>query len=166
MIEANLLSEKDVLNRIGATDFRSIKKEQLIEFVSAIPYMPKEVAIKCIEQFPEFHKNATEMIRQLNVLCENLIADNKDSRDKAIHSYQLILESEIAYLEKKPYISHRKRKEIINQMVEIADKITEIHELNTKHQNTFIHSVVGVVALAIVVGGTVLGVKINGAKRL
>ena len=49
-----LLSADAVLERIGATSFRNISKDQLITFVSAIPEMDKEIAIKCIEQFPAF----------------------------------------------------------------------------------------------------------------
>ena len=39
-----LLSADAVLERIGATSFRNISKDQLITFVSAIPEMDKEIA--------------------------------------------------------------------------------------------------------------------------
>lgn len=159
MAEQNLLTEQDVLRQIGAQDFRSIKKEQLIEFVSSIPNMPKEVAIKCIEQFPEFRQSATEMIGQLSNMCESLIADNKDSRDKAIMSYQVILEEMRLYLEAHPRLRHKKRQEITDKMIEVADRIATINDKNMEHQKGLLRTVASVAAFALAVGGAILGVN-------
>lgn len=40
------------LKALAIEDFRNISKDKIMEFVSAIPNMDKEVAIKIIEQFP------------------------------------------------------------------------------------------------------------------
>lgn len=161
MSNKRLETEQDVLDRIGAEDFRSIKKEQLIQFVSSLPEMDKEVAMACIAQFPEFRKSANDIIEQLSKTCDSLIADNKDSRDKAIQSYQLILVELQTYLESHKLLSHRKKKEIIDKMVEVADKINEINDKNIQHQNDFLKTIGGIAVAALAIAGAILGVNIT-----
>ena len=65
MRKNELMSENDVKSMLGISDFRSISKDQIIQFVSSIPDMDKEVAIKCIEQFPEFEKFSNNALQFL-----------------------------------------------------------------------------------------------------
>lgn len=48
----NLLTEQEVKEKLGITDFRHLSKSQVIEFVSSIPNMQKDVAIACINANP------------------------------------------------------------------------------------------------------------------
>ena len=49
-----LMTEKDVLAKLGVKDFRSISKENIINFASMLQEMEPEVAMKALEQVPEF----------------------------------------------------------------------------------------------------------------
>ena len=71
-----LLSEEEVKKQLGINDFRNINKKQIIEFVSSIPEMSKEVAIKCIEQFPDFMSNSVAIVEHLSSLCTEAIKDD------------------------------------------------------------------------------------------
>lgn len=161
MSEKTLLSEQDVLNKIGASDFRSVKKDQLIQFVSSLPEMDKEVAMKCIEQFPEFKQSATDMVNQLSEVCNSLLEDNKDSRNRAIQSYQVILEELHCCLEDGKNLSHKKKQEIIDKMIDVADKIDQINDKNMKHQNGLFRTIALVATTALAIGGTILGINIS-----
>ena len=57
-----LLTADQVKQYLNITDFRHLSKDKLIEFVSAIPEMDKDVAIRIIEQFPEFTRCATSLV--------------------------------------------------------------------------------------------------------
>lgn len=161
MSEYKLSTEREVLDKIGAKDFRSISKNQIMEFASQLPYMDKEVAIKCIDQFPEFRKNVNDVIEQLNHTCDSIIADNKDSRDKAIESYQIILNELSNELKTRKFMTFKHRREITNKMVEIADKINEIH-IKDQQQNFDILKIFGAIAgVALMIGGAILGVNIK-----
>ena len=46
-------SEEAVLKILDIPDFRHLTKDKAIEFVSMIPQMDPEVAIKALEQFPQ-----------------------------------------------------------------------------------------------------------------
>lgn len=158
--EKKLLSESDVLNKIGAKDFRSWNKQQIIEFVSSIPDMDKEVAIKCIEQFPEFKEQSTQIIKELYDICGKLVEEHRLGMNEAIASYRLILDDLSKQLNKLR-LSHKRKDKIISQMVEVADKIAD---LQREHGNVVKEALrmVGVVAVAAIgAGAALLGVKLK-----
>ena len=152
-------TEAEVLDRIGASDFRSIKKDQLISFVSSIPDMDKEVAIKCIDQFPEFKSQSIEIIEQLNIACDKLLESHKIGRKQAIESYQQILDDLSKQLN-KPFITPWQKRAIIDKMIEVADKIANIHENSNNFLKEILRTVGVVSATALAAGAAILGVKI------
>ena len=156
----NLLSEEDVKKQLGITDFRSLKKDKIIEFVSMIPNMDKEVAKACIAQFGNFKEYSNTIVGNLYDLLNNAI---KDDCNGAIHGYQSILDSLQGILAKNE-ISEEERHYIIDKMVEVAGHIKEI-ELEKQSFKEKVLKIGGVVAaFAISIGGAILGVKSIGKK--
>ncbi|MDT2767760.1 hypothetical protein P7G58_02615 [Globicatella sulfidifaciens] len=49
-----LVSGDEVKSALGIKNFRNLSKDKIMEFVSLIPNMDKEVAIEIIRQFPSF----------------------------------------------------------------------------------------------------------------
>ena len=49
-----LTTEEQVKAAIGISDWRHLSKDKLMNFVSVLPNVDSEVAIRIIEQFPEF----------------------------------------------------------------------------------------------------------------
>lgn len=158
-MDKELLSADAVLERIGATSFRNISKDQLITFVSAIPEMDKEIAIKCIEQFPAFKEYAASIVSQLQTLCMNAISDNKASRQDAVHAYMLILEGLREKLSASE-MSASETHQLTQDMVEIADKIALLDAENKRflEQPMKIGSIAA--SLAIAAAGAILGLKV------
>lgn len=154
-----LLSSQDVLNKIGASSFRNISKDQLISFVSSIPDMDKETAIKCIEQFPEFKSYASGIVSQLQVMCTNAITDNKTSRQDAVNGYMMILDTLKEKLS-RPDIGLEEANQITRDMVEIADKIAILDSENKHFLEGVLKVGSAVAAFALAVAGGILGVKI------
>ena len=157
-IEKTLDTEQSVLNRIGAKNFRSISKEQIISFVTAIPEMDKEVAIKCVEQFPKFADSAVQMIQQLNNACDAIVQENGKKVDKTIDSYRLVLDTLSEQL-KEPKIRKKEKEKIIDSMIDVADKIADVNRENQsflKHVLSTIAAAVGGVAT---LSAALLGVK-------
>lgn len=69
----NLVSEEQVKDAFQIKKFSEISKDKIMEFVSLIPNMDKEVAIAIINQFPVYADSANNMVAQLNVMCDNVI---------------------------------------------------------------------------------------------
>lgn len=164
MANKYLDTEQKVLDVLGAKDFRSITKDQLVAFASHMPDIPKEVAVKCIEQFPEFRSCANDVLGQLVSVCDNILKDNKHSRDQVFESYKIALEADRKYLEKHRFIRSKRRQEIVDQMIEIADKMAEVNRDNMKHHRNILGVIATVGTVALAIGGALLGVKINVKK--
>lgn len=63
-----------------------------MEFVSLIPNMDKEAAIKIIEQYPAFAKLSKSMVAQLNKMCDTTLEKNEESQRLTIQAYKQILD--------------------------------------------------------------------------
>lgn len=168
-----LLNENQVKAVIGITDWRHLSKEKLMNFVSILPNVDNEDAIKIIEQFPEFSKNSLEMINIMKDLCINALEDDKHSTDQSIIAYKQIISDvympildELSSLVKRDDISAEDRKYFADKMIEVADKAegvadkiglkdTEGKEFKGKLLNTF----GGVILGTLMIGATILGVK-------
>lgn len=155
-----LMTQEEVKQALGITDFRSIKKEQLIEFVSAVPNMDKEVAMACIAQFPEFKDYSLTIISQLYQLCDKAIeSDNKDIQ-QAIDGYKLIL-SELQKMLAKRFMSQRRKNKIIKEMVEVTDKIADLERDKIRFKGNVLKLAGAVGSLALALGGALLGLRIS-----
>ena len=61
---STLLSEQQVLRKLGIKDFRNMTKAKVIHLASMLDKMDPEVAKKALEQFPEFAKTTSEMLHE------------------------------------------------------------------------------------------------------
>lgn len=160
----NKLSSEEVLAKIGASDFRSINKTQLIEFVSAIPEMDKETAIKCIEQFPNFTEYASGVVKDLYGLLDRTIKDDKDVETDAILSHQRIIEILAGELDNEN-ASEQLKMHIINN---ICAESIRIDERAKEHQALIkqtIQIAASIGASTLLVAGAILGVRFLGKRN-
>lgn len=153
-----ITSEEQVKALLGIQDFRSMSKEKIIKFVSSIPNMDREVAMKCIEQFPEFREAANSMVAHLKDVCTVIIEDDRDNRRTTVQTYERIL-SELETQLKNPDISHREKQEIIETMINIADKIADLERDARGLRKHIIDVVAAVASFGVTVAGAILGVK-------
>lgn len=152
-------TEQDVLTKIGAQDFRSISKDQIMRFVSAIPEMDRDVAIKCLEQFPEFKDYSKEIVKNLFVLFDNAIHDNRKARIDAVEAYRVILDK-LNELASQPDISIQEQKDFVEMSIDVADKIAELHNRNNEFLQKILHAGSLITTVAIAAGSAILGVKL------
>lgn len=153
----HLLSADEVKSQLGIDDFRSIKKEQLIEFVSSIPDMDKETAIKCIEQFPNFKDSANFIVESFFTLCNNSI---QEDGKETLMSCQATLD-DLRFMLKKESISEDMQRFIIEKIIEISNQMADIDN-DKRHFKETVLKIAGTIAsIAIATGGAILGVKIS-----
>lgn len=55
-----------------------------MEFVSLIPNMGIDVAITIINQFPTYAEHASNIVVQLNAMCDAALKDNSESPKEAL----------------------------------------------------------------------------------
>lgn len=158
---AQFITEQQVKDALQIETFRNLSKDKIMEFASLLPQMDKDVAISIIQQFPAFAENSRNIVKQLVDICKVALEKNNENHRANIYAYLKILD-ELGELLKKEYISSEEREKIINDMLTVADKISEINNENRK----FISQIakyglsIGVGALAL--SAVVLGVNIKG----
>lgn len=155
-----LLSKEEVLKKIGASDFRSINHEQLISFVSSIPDMDKDVAMSCIEQFPQYKECASFIVSELNDTCVKLSKDSKDIYQDVIRSNQMVLDSLSRMLE-SDNLSEESKKYITDKMIEVSQNL---NTLAIEHGEQIMRTkgiVATIAAVALTATAAILGVKIK-----
>ena len=154
-----LVSVEEVKNVLKIDSFRNLSKDKIMEFVSLIPNMDKEVAIKIIEQYPAFAKLSESMVAQLNKMCDTALEKNEESQRLTIQAYKQILD-ELSNQLNMEDISKEEREKIIKQMIEIADKIS----VKDTENKAFIDKITKYGA-GFAIGVLVLGVAILKRER-
>ena len=154
-----LVSVEEVKNVLKIDSFRNLYKDKIMEFVSLIPNMDKEVAIKIIEQYPAFAKLSESMVAQLNKMCDTALEKNEESQRLTIQAYKQILD-ELSNQLNMEDISKEEREKIIKQMIEIADKIS----VKDTENKAFIDKITKYGA-GFAIGVLVLGVAILKKER-
>ena len=155
-----LMTEEEVNKELGVQDFRSITKDKLMQFVSIIPKLDRELAIKIIEQFPSYADMATSMVGNLIDLCNNALENSKITEKEAIEAYKYCLETIRSEIESGELTPEEKEK-YNKQMIDVADKISEIDVRNKKWLESVIKYGSSVLGVTLVVGAAILGVKSN-----
>ncbi|MDR2044516.1 MAG: hypothetical protein LBQ15_09165 [Clostridium sp.] len=159
----NLVSETQVKKALNIESFRNLSKEKIVEFVSLIPNMDKDVAFKIIEQFPEYANFATSMIGQLNSICDNVLKSNDESQKDAVKAYKQILDS-LNDLLQKDDISAEERANITDKMLEVADRISAKDTENKAFLINAIKTAAPYIGGALLLGAAILGVNMKGTK--
>lgn len=159
----NLVSEEQVKDALQISKFSELSKDKIMEFVSLIPNMDKEVAIAIINQFPAYADSANNMVAQLNDMCDNVIKDNNSSQKDAVEAYKVILQ-DLSELLKKEDISKEERDEITEKMILVADKISAKDTENKDFLNGIIKYGVPIVGGALLLGAAILGVNVKGRE--
>ena len=157
-MKKNILTEEEVKKELGIVDFRTITKDKIMQFVSLMPKLDKELAIKIIEQFPSYATMATSMVTNLIDMCNNALSNSKITEKEAIEAYKYVLESIRMELEDEEVTPEEKAK-YNNQMIEVADKISEIDVRNKKWLENVVIYGTSAACVTLAVGAAILGVN-------
>ena len=106
-----IVSEAEVKKALAINNFREVSKEKLVDFISLIPNMDKDVAVSVINQFPTYADYAKNMVSTLKDMCDGILAENNSSQMEVISAYRKILD-ELSELLKKDDLSPEERSDI------------------------------------------------------
>ena len=159
----HLITENDVKEYLGISDFRHASKDVLVKFVSSIPYINNDVAVKIIEQYPTYSTCAQAFVKHYTNLYDSMLKDNSACVEAAMKGYQTALESisEIAQLDND---SDEDRRLYAEKMVLIADKMAALDADNKTYNESISRFVGGLIAVCLFIGASMLGVNIRGIR--
>lgn len=124
-----MMTEQQVLDKIGIPDFRHITKDNLITFASMIQDIDPEVAKEAIKQFPDFGKMISSIAEDYKMTTIELSKNNQEIAKACLEILNSIIESLQKYADKEK-ISYEERRFCIDQMMVVAQKVDDIDRRN------------------------------------
>ena len=156
-----LVNEEEVKNALKIDSFRNLSKSKIMEFVSLIPNMDKEVAIKIIEQYPTFAAMSEVMVEQLSKMCDAALQKNEDSQKMTIQAYQKIID-ELSLQLQRGELSKEEKEELIRRMIELADRISDKDTENKAFIDKMVKYKAAFAVGVVLLGAAILGVSVKG----
>ena len=158
-----LMSEEEVLKRLDIPDFRHLSKAKAIEFISAIPQMDKDVAIKALEQFPELANTALGIAKETKDSLLAAFDANDKSSQVTLACINTVIEVLSQELEKEE-LSSEEKLHIVDCLTKLAEDSRKLYKDN---QNFILKGLVAFASVAAtVVLGTVVALGANGKVEL
>lgn len=114
------LTEKQVLSALDIPDFGHLTKDKVMPLVSLLPQMQPEVAMKALEQFPNFATTVMQIATELKETMGKGIESNSENMEKCSNISQTITDSLIEQAG-RDNISFEERKYYIDKMLEVAE---------------------------------------------
>jgi hypothetical protein len=109
------------MKALDIDSWRNLSKDKMIRFAAMMPDTDKEVALKVIEQFPEFKTFALEALDVMQRQHESSLVHNKHSQDHVHRAYQEIREILKGELD-KDHLSADERRFIYDLLMETANR--------------------------------------------
>lgn len=154
------ITEQEVLERLDIPDFRHITKEKVMSFATMLNEMNPEVAIKAIEQFPDFVKLSLDALADYRNTLEKVLEANSDSGKACFNVYNEVIAALNRCLE-KDNISFDEKKYYIDKMMEIAKMAEEKDSQNKAFYWKIIGGFAVVAVSALGAGVALLGGDFN-----
>lgn len=114
------LSEKQLLKKLGISDFTQIREENLPEFTALLSQVHPEVAKKALEQFPNFSQMALGVVSEY----KEIVLRGFEEGGSSVQSYYTACNRILDTLQKeleRGFLTSRKREKIIDKMLEVAN---------------------------------------------
>jgi len=150
-------SDDEVKKALGIDSFRNLSRENVMRFAAMMPDMDKEVALKIVEQFPEFKAFALDAVGVMERMQQNALASNSESQvnvHQAWADVRAILKGQLD----DPELAAEQKREILDLIMETARqesaKDTENKQFLKELTKYATGAVVGIIVLGVVyVGG-------------
>jgi hypothetical protein len=152
-------SEAEIMKVLEIDTWRNLSKDKILQFVALMPEMDKEVAIKVIEQFPEFRQFAMDALSVLEKEHTATLASNRESQAEVHRAFQevrAILASEL----KRDDLTSEDRMLIIDKIMESANQEFAKDSENKRFLDTLFGKAAMAGGAAIALGIVVLGGRV------
>ena len=155
-------TEKQVLKKLGISDFRHLSKDKVIKFASMVPNMQPEVAKKALEQFPNFASTSLDLMRDYKEIFEEAIADEREGAQVTYEMYRRIMDSDQKILENE--LSFEQEMLILDHMKAVADAVASFNRERSQDRLKLLAIAGSVATAAIAILGAALGSNISLAQ--
>ncbi|MFC7980662.1 hypothetical protein [Streptomyces sp. NPDC057336] len=107
--------EDQIKQALGIDSWRNLSKDKMVKFVAMMPDMDTEVALKIVEQFPEFKDFALNVMDAIKKSHESTLSANKQSQEYVHLAFQDLRETLKRELDRGE-LTWEQRREILEKM--------------------------------------------------
>lgn len=154
-------NEGQVKRKLGIKTWGNLPKSKAIRFVAMMPDMDPEVAIKIVEQFPEFKKFALDAVNAMKNAHESTLSANTQSQEhvyQALREIREILKGELD----KDGLTADERRFIIEQIQETGKLAYQKDSEGKKFTEGLLNKALIGIGAALVLGVAFVGGKLMG----
>lgn len=148
------MTEREVLDVLGIENFRQMTKEKVVSFASMINEMDPEVAMKALEQFPEFAKTIVALATDFKGILEHSVTTNIELAKASIAVCQSVIDclsaqvTQVQSFEEKKYYLALMR-ELSTDVCGYAAQCQKENNLLTEKAGIVIGILIGLLASAL-----------------
>lgn len=153
------LSEEKVLKQLGINSFREMSKDKIMEFSSMITDMEPEVAIKALEQFPNFMELSTSVISTVKDTLQTLIKGNDENEKEQLKMCSTVIDALQSELSLEN-ISSEERARIESELLSVLSIIRDMNVENKKFRRETITKILSFGGMIIAIGASLIGANI------
>lgn len=124
------LKEIDILKKFKVEHFSELKKENIIELTSLLDQLDPQVAVKIVDQFPEFTQLSREVITDYKSLVHDILNKN-DTNQKLILK---ACEQKLSTLEQLLHQKDLTSEDIKYYLSEMTATIEQMNSLDDKNK--------------------------------
>ena len=151
------ITEKKALKKLEISDFGAMPIDKISTFVSFLPYMDKDVALKVIAQFPKYIEFEKELVSSMQHSLEIMCASNQESM-RSIYAVCTTQIDRCNELLKSDNLSEEERKRLEDMILEIIQLMYAKDTENKKLLNSWVEKAIGGLALVTLGAAAILGV--------
>ncbi|MBO4140186.1 hypothetical protein J5U46_08530 [Micromonospora tulbaghiae] len=153
-------NEDEIKKVLGIDTWRNLSKDKVFQFAAMMPEMDTEVALKIIEQLPEYRKLLTKGLELLGKEHESTLKSNSQSQESVHQGWREIREAIKSKLEQEG-LDWEQTKFLVEQMMETGRQESAKDTENKQFlDGLFTKAAIGTGAAAVLaiafVGGKVL----------
>lgn len=157
-------NENEIKQALGIDSWRHLSKEKMVKFVAMMPDMDTEVALKIVEQFPEFKTFALNVMDAVKKSHESTLSANKESQEYVHLAFQDFRETLKRELERGE-LTWEQRREILEKMQEAVREEAQKDSENKRFLDGALKKVVMVGGAAIALGVAFVGGRIMAGSQ-
>lgn len=154
-------SEVAIMQALGIDTWRNLSKDKVVRFAAMMPKMAPELAMKIIEQYPEFKEQVLKGLQVIKKSHESTLASNEKSQKQAFATIERTMEMLQGELDKENVSSEDKRFLVENYMETTRMAVAKDSE-NKKFLDTMFGKVVAGVGLALAASAVFVGGQLIG----
>ncbi len=151
-------NEQQIMKALEITSWRNLSKDHMVRFAGMMPDMDTEVALKIVEQFPEFNGFALDALDVMEKRHDSTLSYNKQSQDAVHRAFQAIREILKGELDKDE-LTADERKYILEMIMETGNREFAKDSENKRFLESLFTKAAMTVGAAIALGVVFVGGK-------